>query len=155
MYKHFDTLALTSANHVYVTNKIWFDVIPVLFVNALISWPVTWTRLQALVTVRSVFLSGQLSESQSIYSQKIYSLYTKVCGHRFKLEDSAISAIPIADRCMKSSTLPCYLHTQNEVYIEIISQDRCGSTWLACTESWPQPHRTPLGWIGTPTSSQA
>ena len=30
-----------------------------------------------------------------------------------------------------------------------------GRTWLACTEPWPQPHRTPLRWIGTPTASQA
>jgi hypothetical protein len=27
---------------------------------------------------------------------------------------------------------------------------RCGRTWLACTEPWPQPHGTPLGWIGKP-----
>ena len=31
----------------------------------------------------------------------------------------------------------------------------CGGTWLACTESWPQPHRTPLGWIRAETESQA
>ena len=31
----------------------------------------------------------------------------------------------------------------------------CGWTWLACTESWPQPDRTPLGWIGAETESQA
>jgi hypothetical protein len=27
LHKHFATLALTSANHVYVTNKIWFDLL--------------------------------------------------------------------------------------------------------------------------------
>jgi len=31
----------------------------------------------------------------------------------------------------------------------------CGRTWLACTESWPQPDRTPLGWIRAETPSQA
>ena len=36
----------------------------------------------------------------------------KVCGHPFKLVDLAISATPIADRCIKSSTQPCNLHRQ-------------------------------------------
>ena len=36
----------------------------------------------------------------------------KVCGHPFKLVDSAVSATPVADRCIKSSTQPCNLHTQ-------------------------------------------
>jgi len=31
----------------------------------------------------------------------------------------------------------------------------CGRTWLACTESWTQPDRTPLGWIRVETASQA
>ena len=31
----------------------------------------------------------------------------------------------------------------------------CEWTWLACTESWPQPDRTPLGWIRAATESQA
>ena len=29
-----------------------------------------------------------------------YTIYTKVCGHPFKLGDSAISATPVADRCI-------------------------------------------------------
>ena len=32
----------------------------------------------------------------------VYSIYTEVCGHPFKLVDSAISAIPVADRCIKA-----------------------------------------------------
>jgi hypothetical protein len=43
---------------------------------------------------------------------------------------------------------------QSEVHTEMVCWDRCGRTWLACTEPWPQPHWTPLGWIGTPTASQ-
>jgi transposase len=35
-----------------------------------------------------------------------------VCRHPFKLVDSAISATPVADRCVKSSTQPCNLHRQ-------------------------------------------
>ena len=42
----------------------------------------------------------------------IHDIYTKVCGHLFKWVDSAISATPIADRCIKSSTQPCNLHRQ-------------------------------------------
>ena len=37
---------------------------------------------------------------------QIYTIYAKVCGHPFKFVDSAISAIPVADRCIKSSTQP-------------------------------------------------
>jgi hypothetical protein len=41
-----------------------------------------------------------------------YFCINSVCGHPFKLVDSAISATPIADRCMKLSTQPCDLHRQ-------------------------------------------
>ena len=47
---------------------------------------------------------------------------------------------------------PC---APSEVHSEMVYRDRCGGTWLACTETWPQPHRTPLGWIGTLTASKA
>ena len=42
----------------------------------------------------------------------MYTIYTKVCGHPFKLVDSAISATSVADRCIKSSTQPWNLHRQ-------------------------------------------
>ena len=42
------------------------------------------------------------------YMQYIY----KKCGHYLKLVDSAISATPVADRYIKSSTQPCSLHRQ-------------------------------------------
>jgi hypothetical protein len=42
----------------------------------------------------------------------MYTIYTKVCGHPFKLVDLALSATPVADKCMKSSTQPCNLHRQ-------------------------------------------
>jgi hypothetical protein len=45
-------------------------------------------------------------------------------------------------------------HAKSEVHTEMVCWDWCGRTWLACTEPWPQPHRTPLGWIGTQTASQ-
>jgi hypothetical protein len=38
--------------------------------------------------------------------------HTNVCGHPFKWVDSAISATPVANRCIKSSTQPCNLHRQ-------------------------------------------
>ena len=41
-----------------------------------------------------------------------YTIYTKVCGHPFILVDLAISAIPVAERCITSSTQPCNLHKQ-------------------------------------------
>jgi hypothetical protein len=43
---------------------------------------------------------------------RTYTIYTKVCGHPFKWVDSAISAIPVAVRCIKSSTQPFNLHRQ-------------------------------------------
>ena len=42
----------------------------------------------------------------------LYTIYTKVCGHPFKLVDLAISRTPVAGRSMKSSTQPCNLHSQ-------------------------------------------
>ena len=42
----------------------------------------------------------------------IYTIYTKVCGQPIKIVDWAISATPIADRSIKSSTQPCNLHRQ-------------------------------------------
>ena len=33
---------------------------------------------------------------------------------------------------------PC---AESEVHTEIVCRDRCGRTWLACTEPWLQPHR--------------
>jgi hypothetical protein len=42
----------------------------------------------------------------------LYTIYTQVCGHAFKWVDSAISATPIADRLIKSSTQSCNLHKQ-------------------------------------------
>lgn len=40
-----------------------------------------------------------------------YTIYTQVCGHPFKLVDLAISATPVAYRCIKSSTQPCNRQT--------------------------------------------
>ena len=42
------------------------EFVPVVFVNTLVGWLVTWSRLQALVTVRSFLLSGQLDDNESI-----------------------------------------------------------------------------------------
>ena len=46
-----------------------------------------------------------------LYQWCYIGLYThwKVCGHHFKWVDSAISATPVADRCITSSTEPCIL----------------------------------------------
>jgi len=44
---------------------------------------------------------------------------------------------------------------QSKVHKDMDEWVRCGRTWLACTESWPQPDRTPLGWIRAETASQA
>uniref|UniRef100_A0A4W5KT87 Uncharacterized protein n=1 Tax=Hucho hucho TaxID=62062 RepID=A0A4W5KT87_9TELE len=40
----------------------------------------------------------------TLQGEVIHTIYTKVCGHPFKLVDSAFSATPVADRCIKSST---------------------------------------------------
>ena len=54
-------------------------------------------------------------ESQGVWILSectVYTIYTKVCEYPFKLVDSAISATPDADRCIKLSTQPCDLHRQ-------------------------------------------
>jgi hypothetical protein len=53
-------------------------------------------------------------------------IYTKVCGHPFKLVDLAISAIPVADRCITPSTQPCSRHWQWNGFTEELSWH---STW--------------------------
>ena len=49
-------------------------------------------------------LSPTLSAKKAI---SVYTTYTKVCGHPFKLVDLAISATPVADKCIESSTQTC------------------------------------------------
>ncbi len=44
---------------------------------------------------------------------------------------------------------------QSKVHKDMDVRVWCGRTWLACTESWPQPDRTPLGWIRAKAASQA
>ena len=53
--------------------------------------------------------------------------------------------------------VPTWLCTsaQSKVHKDMDERVWCGWTWLACTESWPQPDRTPLGWIRVETESQA
>ena len=51
-------------------------------------------------------------KSNQVSKNKTHTIYTKVCGHPFKLLDLAISATPVADRCIKSSTWPFNLHRQ-------------------------------------------
>ena len=60
----------------------------------------------AFLSKTRTFLSDLQLLKWCIYS----GVYTKVCGHPFKLVDLAISATPAADRCIKWSTQPCNLH---------------------------------------------
>ena len=46
-------------------------------------------------------------------------------------------------------------NAQSKVHKHMEARVWCGWTWLACTESWPQPNRTPLGWIRAQTESHA
>ena len=43
-------------------------------------------------------------------------------------------------------TLLC-TSAQSKVQKDMDERIWCGWTWQACTQSWPQPNRTPLGWI--------
>ena len=53
--------------------------------------------------------------------------------------------------------VPTWLRTsaQSKVHKDMHERVWCGRTWLACSESWPQPNRTALGWIRAETVSQA
>ena len=52
---------------------------------------------------------------------------------------------------------PTWLCTREQIKVNenMVERVRCGWTWLGCTESWPQPDRTPLGWIREEIESQA
>lgn len=49
---------------------------------------------------------------------------------------------------MSPSCFPKWLCTsiQSKVHKDVDEHVWCGGTWLACTESWQQPDRTPLEW---------
>jgi len=53
--------------------------------------------------------------------------------------------------------VPTWFRTsaQSKVHKDMDERVWCGRTWLACTESSPQPDRTPLGWIRAETASRA
>ena len=59
--------------------------------------------------------------------------------------------------CKRPLSVPTWLcpSAQSKVHKDMDEQVWCGRSWLACTESWPQPDRTPLGWIRPETGSQA
>ncbi len=40
------------------------------------------------------------------------------------------------------------LSAQSKAHTDMVGWVWCDRTWLAHTEPWPQPHRTPLGWTG-------
>ena len=44
------------------------------------------------------------------------------------------------------SALQCRC-AQSEVHTEMVCRDRCGRTWLACTEPWPQTQSKTFGMI--------
>jgi len=49
----------------------------------------------------------------------------------------------------ESLAVPTWLHASSQIKVHKDMDEWvwCGGTWLAWTESWPQPDRTPLGWI--------
>jgi hypothetical protein len=62
----FRALEQSSTVLVHIWSLHVDDLVSVVFVNTLVGWLITWTRLQALVTVRSFLLSGQLDQNQSM-----------------------------------------------------------------------------------------
>jgi hypothetical protein len=69
-----------------------------------------------LASVNFSGLCNQCNEKNGTHHDlalKIHTLYIyKSMWTPFKLVDSAISATPVADRCIKLSTQPCNLHKQ-------------------------------------------
>ena len=63
---------------------------------------------------RGTFSFHVLQGCFSMYSSGSvnYNTSPEVCGHPFRLVDSAVSVILVADRCIKLSTQPCNLHRQ-------------------------------------------
>lgn len=54
-------------------------------------------------------------------------------------------------------SVPTWLRTvaQSKVHKDVDEWVWCGRTWLACTDSWPQPDRAPFELIRAETVSQA
>ena len=69
-------------------------------------------KINDILLLNTVFCYFFTNWLDSACSTGTYTIYTKVCGHPFKLVDLAISATPVAERCVKSSTQPCNLHRQ-------------------------------------------
>ena len=66
---------------------------------------------------------------------------SQLCGNSLGMDPS----------CSNITVYQC----TTQVHKDMDERICCGWTWLACTESWPQPNRTPLGWITAETESQA
>jgi hypothetical protein len=82
----------------------------------------SWDLVHKLMSIMSVYpdeciasytpLNGWGDGWGGVGNRRIYTMYKEVCGQPFKWVDLAISAIPVADRCIKSNTQPCNLHRQ-------------------------------------------
>ncbi len=59
--------------------------------------------------------------------------------------------------CNLALSIPAWLFpsAHRKVHKDMVGWVWCGRTWLAHTEPWPQPHRTPLGWTEMEIVSQA
>ena len=78
--------------------------------KAVLQYVTITMMIRPLKVLGIVFFLLPNTKSRILYQNYTYTIYTKVCGHPFKLVDSAISVTPVADRCIKSSTPPCNLH---------------------------------------------
>ena len=70
----------------------------------------SWTL--TVVQIELVHNENLSTTTQLFIPVILYAIYTKVRGHPFKWVDLAISATPVADRCIKLRTPPCNLHRQ-------------------------------------------
>lgn len=71
------------------------------FTAAIVHWPIiTYYSKSHISKGVNICHNGQAGYCSST----IYTIYAKVYGHPFRLVDSTISATPVTDKCITSST---------------------------------------------------
>ena len=100
----------------------WFKITVVMMFS-------TWFFFVFIICYRTQ-VNLAIFESLGFRAPARYTTYTKVCGHPFKWVDLDISATPVADRCIKLSTLPCNLNRQT-LAVEVLSDFQHG-TFIGC-----------------------
>ena len=93
------TVAASTFNILYLVYSFFSLALPLLFLLSVSGFYISLFLFLALPPL----LFSRSADGVNGVRYSVYTIYTKVCGHPFKLVDSAISATTVADKCIKSS----------------------------------------------------